>query len=93
MLRQAEAQVEKNPKEALDLALRAQNCSRRLGDLYYYLTDYDKAMVHYLRAQALFLRLARDVGSEKAALHLAHIQAAMGNILRAVGNLSEAAEA
>jgi diguanylate cyclase (GGDEF)-like protein len=59
---------------------------RRIGDLYYFLGDYELALQRYLEALQHFERLARDDPRGKGPLHLAHLQAAIGNVLRASGD-------
>lgn len=63
---------------------------RRIGDIYYFLGDYELALQRYLEALQHFERLARDDPKGKAPLHLAHLQAAIGNVLRASGDFAGA---
>jgi diguanylate cyclase (GGDEF)-like protein len=63
---------------------------RRIGDLYYFLGEYELALQRYLEALQHFERLARDDPKGKAPLHLAHLQAAIGNVLRASGDFAGA---
>lgn len=63
---------------------------RRIGDLYYFLGDYELALQRYLEALQHFERLARDDPKGKAPLHLAHLEAGIGNVLRASGDFAGA---
>lgn len=65
-------------------------CLRRLGDLYFFLSDLGASTKHYLAARELFSELARSGGHPKAALHLAHLHAALGNVLNAANETEEA---
>ncbi|MGV8041298.1 MAG: diguanylate cyclase [Thermoanaerobaculaceae bacterium] len=56
---------------------------RRIGDLYYFLADYEQALRHYLAALEKFEDLTRDDPKGKGPLHVAHLHAAIGNVLRA----------
>lgn len=64
---------------------------RRIGDVYYFLAEYEAAMRSYLDAVEHFEALAKRDPRGRAPLHLAHLQAAIGNVLRASGDYPSAA--
>lgn len=64
---------------------------RRIGDIYFFLAEYEAAMRSYLDALEHFEVLAKRDPKGKAPLHLAHLQAAIGNVLRASGDYPSAA--
>lgn len=65
---------------------------RRLGDMYYFLTDFDSALKYYLNALQHFEGLAKQPDPGKAPLHVAHLHAAIGNVLKAMGDIPRAME-
>lgn len=65
---------------------------RRLGDMYYFLTDYESALEHYLQALEHFQKLAGASNPGPAPLHIAHLHAAIGNVFKAMGDPTRALE-
>ncbi len=65
---------------------------RRLGDMYYFLTDFESALKYYLEALRHFEGLVSQADSSKAALHVAHLHAAIGNVVKAMGDIPRAME-
>jgi len=63
---------------------------RRIGDIYYFLAAYDQAMHWYLEALRNFEDLAKALPRGKAPLQVAHLEAAIGNVLRAAGDAAAA---
>lgn len=74
----------------LDKPFELGRCLRRLGDLYFFVSDFGAAINYYLQARGLFTKLAAEGGHSKAALHLAHLHAALGNVLHAAKEIAEA---
>lgn len=74
----------------LDNRFELARCLRRLGDLYYFVSDFGTSTEYYLAAHQLFSQLAREGGNPKAQLHLAHLHAALGNVFNAAHQTEEA---
>lgn len=65
---------------------------RRLGDMYFFLTDYESALSHYLDALKRFEDLSGLPNPGPALLHIAHLEVAIGNVLKALGDIPRAME-
>lgn len=76
---------------ALGNQLQIGRSMRRIGDIYFFLSAYDEALRWYLEALAHFEKLAAAQPQGKAPLHVAHLEAAIGNVLRAAGDPAAAA--
>lgn len=76
----------------LDDSMEFGRSVRRLGDMYYFLTDHESSLRYYLDGLKHFEELARTKRPGGAPLHVAHLQAAIGNVLKAMGDVPRAME-
>jgi diguanylate cyclase (GGDEF)-like protein len=65
---------------------------RRLGDVYYFISEYDRALELYLAALARFEALAASGAGKVTLVHVAHLNATIGNVEQATGDLPAARE-
>lgn len=65
-------------------------CLRRLGDLHYHMNSLDRSMEYYLDARKVFQTLADETDSAPARLHVGHLMATTGNVLKETGDLKDA---
>ncbi len=65
---------------------------RRLGDVYYFISEYARALEHYLAALARFEELAARGTDTVNDVHVAHLNATIGNVEQATGDLPSARE-
>jgi diguanylate cyclase (GGDEF)-like protein len=65
---------------------------RRLGDVYYFISEYDRALELYLAALARFEELAAGGAGKVNVVHVAHLNATIGNVEQATGDLAAARE-
>jgi len=65
-------------------------CVRRLGDVHYFISDYDRSLQYYLAALEIFIDLSETGAHAKAPLHVGHLFTTIGNVLRKAEDLDEA---
>ncbi len=73
-------------------ALQKGRCLRRLGDVHYFVTNLDHSLRYYLRALRVFEQIAEKEGAASARLQAGHLQATIGNVLKASGDGNGALE-
>jgi len=64
--------------------------TRRLGDIYFFLRGWERALGLYLQALQLFEKVAAAEGTSSARLQVGHVYTAMGNVLRPTRDLPQA---
>lgn len=65
-------------------------CVRRLGDVYYFISDYDRALSHYFAALELFRHPVEEELAKQARLQTAHLLTTVGNVLRTAEDFDDA---
>lgn len=65
---------------------------RRLGDVTYFISQYDQALEYYLAALAQFEALAATAPDKVKEIHIAHLNATIGNVEQAAGDFPAARE-
>ncbi len=65
-------------------------CTRRLGDIYYYIHELKKSLEYYLSALKIFKKLALNKNSSYEIVQVAHLLATIGNVLKQTGDIDSA---
>ncbi len=76
-----------NAFQELGDSIQRGRCFRRLGDVHFFVNNFNLSLKYYLKALRIFEKEAERNGSPYIRINLGHLMATIGNVLKESGDL------